>query len=159
MCISQGFSRCSALTNVSLKYYLVNVAFSFYTTLMLFVPTTFHWNSPRLAYMHIMYFTLQTILSLINTCVTDNVELMFISLCLFCSGCFQVGMIVFIYLKIELIVYRSKKGNDRCKKNRLFYLKTKYQFLFFIRRLVSLSKVERFRFWTVLNDRQQPYFR
>ena len=122
MCISQGFSRCSALTNVSLKYYLVNVAFSFYTTLMLFVPTTFHWNSPRLAYMHIMYFTLQTILSLINTCVTDNVELMFISLCLFCSGCFQVGMIVFIYLKIELIVYRSKKGNDRCKKIIVFFI-------------------------------------
>ncbi|XP_023335978.1 uncharacterized protein LOC111707162 [Eurytemora carolleeae] len=74
----------------------LNVAFSFYTTLMLFVPTTFHWNSPRLAYMHIMYFTLQTILSLINTCVTDNVELMFISLCLFCSGCFQVVLVSFL---------------------------------------------------------------
>ena len=122
-----GFlARCSALTNVLLKYYLVNVTFSFYTTLMLFVPTTFHWNSPRLAYMHIMYFTLQTILSLINTCVTDNVELMFISLCLFCSGCFQVGTIVFIYLKIELIVYRSKKETIVEKNNRLFYPKTKY---------------------------------
>lgn len=135
MCISQGFSRCSALTNVSLNYYLVNVTFSFYTTLMLFVPTTFHWNSPRLAYMHIMYFTLQTILSLINTCVTDNVELMFISLCLFCSGCFQVGMIVFIYLKIELIVYRSKKGNDRCKKIIVFFIQKRsisFYFLFVV---------------------------